>query len=287
MKKIYHRLIATITMGLILLLSNSAAFAGGWAVITIDSLPGEIRVGEAFTIEFSVRQHGVTPMSGLEPTISAQNPETGEMITFTAEPGAETGDYTATLKLPTVGQWSWSVQAFTMDQAMPALEVLPSSLVELPERPPTNLAPFLLTGASLLGLLVAFQAFRTQRARWGYGLAALSLAIGLFAVLGFSYQSGGSAQAAEKTGNLATAVAGKDLFISKGCLTCHDHSGVNIDGTYYRVSEGPNLSKFTGDPDYLRRWLSNPQAVKPDTYMPNLELSDSEIEALIVFLNAK
>lgn len=287
MKKRYLRLFASLTSGLILLLFYSAAFAGGWAVITIDSLPGEIRAGEAFTIEFSVRQHGVTPMSGLEPTISVSNPETGETIAFRAEPGAETGDYKATLNLPTVGEWSWSVQAFTMDQAMPALEVLPAQLVELPEKPATNLTSFLLTGAGLLGLLATFKAFRTRRSRWGYGLAALSLALGLFAALSFSNQSENLAQAAVNTGKLVTASAGRDLFINKGCLTCHDHSGVEIEGTYYRVSEGPNLSKFTGDPDYLRRWLSDPKAIKPDTYMPNLELSDYEIEALIAFLNSK
>ncbi len=47
---------------------------------------------------------------------------------------------------------------------------------------------------------------------------------------------------------------------------------------------GPNLTSYQPEPVFTQRWLRDPQAVRPDTRMPDLELSDAEIEALITFL---
>lgn len=78
---------------------------------------------------------------------------------------------------------------------------------------------------------------------------------------------------------------GKALFLAKGCATCHVHT-VRISNI--PVPEGPNLTHYVVANDatrqYLRRWLANPQAVKPNTMMPNLGLSPAEIDALIAFL---
>ncbi len=49
----------------------------------------------------------------------------------------------------------------------------------------------------------------------------------------------------------------------------------------------PNLTSYANDPDFLRRWLRDPAAVKPRTTMPNLDLSDAELADLIAFLNAR
>jgi cytochrome c oxidase subunit 2 len=37
-------------------------------------------------------------------------------------------------------------------------------------------------------------------------------------------------------------------------------------------------------PDYLRRWLHNPQEVKPGAKMPNLNLKPDELDALVAYL---
>jgi cytochrome c1 len=47
---------------------------------------------------------------------------------------------------------------------------------------------------------------------------------------------------------------------------------------------GPDLAGYRADPVFLRRWLRDPQAVRPATRMPDLGLSDAEIEALSAFL---
>ena len=53
------------------------ALAGGWAVVTLDSLPREVHAGERLQVGFMVRQHGKTPTNKdldgkpLKPVLSA------------------------------------------------------------------------------------------------------------------------------------------------------------------------------------------------------------------------
>jgi cytochrome c1 len=53
------------------------------------------------------------------------------------------------------------------------------------------------------------------------------------------------------------------------------------------LNGAPNLTVYDPDPAFLRVWLRDPSAVKPGTLMPNLYLSDTEIEMLITFLEAR
>lgn len=80
---------------------------------------------------------------------------------------------------------------------------------------------------------------------------------------------------------------GRALFVSKGCLVCHR----NDDLAQVRRALGdldfgdvPNLSTVKIDAAYLKRWLHDPQALKPSTAMPNLNLSADEIDALVAYL---
>ena len=75
---------------------------------------------------------------------------------------------------------------------------------------------------------------------------------------------------------------GKALFLAKGCVTCHVNGKV---GTQFSVEAGPNLTNYKVIPEYVRVWLHDPASIKPATQMPNPQLSDAEIEALIAFLS--
>ena len=75
------------------------------------------------------------------------------------------------------------------------------------------------------------------------------------------------------------AAQGATLFQSKGCTACHGRQGK---GTAIAPSLEGISTKY--DPDYLSRWLKDPAAVKPGATMPNLGLSEAEIEALIAHL---
>lgn len=89
-------------------------------------------------------------------------------------------------------------------------------------------------------------------------------------------------QANESTA-VAPAAHGKALFQAKGCASCHTHQAVAMSGNH-GYNAGPDQSNYRADPAYLQRWLQDPQAIKPNTPMPNLNLSDDEIAALIAFL---
>lgn len=80
---------------------------------------------------------------------------------------------------------------------------------------------------------------------------------------------------------------GKALFVSKGCIVCHVNNRVSrLREGAMEFSDVPNLTTVKLDREYLRRWLHDPAALKPTTEMPNLGLSDEEIEALTAFLLA-
>ncbi len=82
----------------------------------------------------------------------------------------------------------------------------------------------------------------------------------------------------------AVAAHGQRLFTAKGCAACHRHAEVVASDTTGHVG-APDLTDYRGDPDFLRLWLRDPQAIRPGTRMPDLDLSDDEIEALIAFLS--
>ena len=88
---------------------------------------------------------------------------------------------------------------------------------------------------------------------------------------------------------------GRALFQAKGCTTCHRHAGLSIGRVETRAKVdldlgqalgAPDLTHYRPDAEFVRRWLRDPAAVRPQTEMPNLHLSDEEIEALLAFLQA-
>lgn len=135
----------------LLLAIPSAALAGGWSVVTLDSTPENVRANTPFTIGFMVLQHGKTPMADLSPTIlftrangSARSggvtlvkgggPET---VTFTARPDGATGHYSATIELPAAGRWEWQIDAFGPIAQMSPIEVIAAAA----EQNPASVAP--------------------------------------------------------------------------------------------------------------------------------------------------
>ena len=88
------------------------------------------------------------------------------------------------------------------------------------------------------------------------------------------------------------AAEGQQVYLNAGCTQCHVINGVwDVQGD--RIA--PNLTHFANrnvlagasldnNKENLTKWLANPPEVKPGTFMPNLELSEKEIEALIAYL---
>ena len=81
---------------------------------------------------------------------------------------------------------------------------------------------------------------------------------------------------------LAATERGRRLFVAKGCVTCHLHRDVSGSGV---VAVGPELTHRPLAAEYLRRFLADPSIVGSGNRMPNLNLKQTEIAALIAFLN--
>jgi len=73
--------------------------------------------------------------------------------------------------------------------------------------------------------------------------------------------------------------AGQSVIAKYACRKCHLIGGEGR-------AKGPNLGGVTDrlDPVSLRLWLQDPLSIKPSTPMPNFQLSDPEIEAILSYL---
>src|SRR5687768_17273007 len=93
-----------------LLALATPALAGGWAVVTLDALPSEIQAGQAISLGFMVRQHGVTPVDTGEwggglPNLFARNSATGETLQVEARKDGAVGHYVLDVTFPASGSW--------------------------------------------------------------------------------------------------------------------------------------------------------------------------------------
>ena len=102
---------------------------------------------------------------------------------------------------------------------------------------------------------------------------------------------------------------GLQVYLNKGCVQCHtvdfedNDLGINDNIVAEGGFNGPNLTHFGNQyrtmfagailpeqgEDFdaaLKRWLANPPEVKPGSFMPDLGLTDAEIDALIVWLRS-
>jgi hypothetical protein len=83
----------------------TAAFAsGGWATITVEDLPDAIVAGEATQLAFTIRQHGVEPMSDRKPVVEWSQGSIRERVSARREGAA--GRYVARMVAPRLGEWT-------------------------------------------------------------------------------------------------------------------------------------------------------------------------------------
>jgi cytochrome c2 len=269
------------------LLVPSNAMAGGWATITVDEIPSDLAAGSPARIGFRVLQHGNKPMAGLKPTITFESVETGEPLVFEAAPEGPVGHYQASVALPHAGEWNWSIQAFTMDFPMPLLQVSTTGSVQAMAAPPVSswLIPVaVLVGLIFMALLLWRRAGRTS-ARLAFLVIVVLVAAGGLAIwpaASTPLQTGDAKRAAGEP----AVQAGQALFIAKGCTTCHVRSDLAPTYRENSIEIGPNLDQVTRTPEELGRWLADPSAEKPDTLMPDLDLSAGEIATLVSYLKS-
>ena len=83
---------------------------GGWAVVTVKDLPEYFVVGQQYTIEFQVRQHGRTLLSGLRPELVIEGAATRGVVIPAVARSAE-GTYAVTFTAPAAGQVQFTIRS--------------------------------------------------------------------------------------------------------------------------------------------------------------------------------
>ena len=95
-----------------------------------------------------------------------------------------------------------------------------------------------------------------------------------------------------KTPTAGIAGEGAELFQTKACMNCH-----TIKGTPAAARIGPDLTHLnkrqtigagvlTNSPENLAKWLYDPQKYKQGSLMPNMKLTDDEVQAIVAYLEA-
>ena len=90
----------------------------------------------------------------------------------------------------------------------------------------------------------------------------------------------------------AAAAEGKRAFESLSCVNCHA-----IRGTIAKGNFGPDLTHLTtretlaagviaNTPENLKRWVNDPQEVKPGCLMPSMKLTDNELTQVVAYLES-
>jgi cytochrome c oxidase subunit 2 len=89
---------------------------------------------------------------------------------------------------------------------------------------------------------------------------------------------------------------GRDLFANYGCINCHSIHGLNeTKGIPDRPLFGPDLTHLMSretigscsvlnTPANLLQWVDNPQKLKPECLMPDMQLTDDEAKKITDYL---
>lgn len=87
---------------------------GGWAVITVVNPPDYLEAGATYRIEYVVRQHGVSLLTGLNGSVVVQaggGPAATTPMTIASSSGSSVGHYTATIRVPDTDRMSLGIRS--------------------------------------------------------------------------------------------------------------------------------------------------------------------------------
>lgn len=203
-------------VGLGVVMTVAVGYArGGWAIVTVETLPDHLNAGRTIPIDFTVRQHGVTLMDDLTPRVNVTM--NGETSVVNARPTSHKGTYRA--------------------------EITPKG-----------------SGAASVDI------------RTGFGEANLAL-------MPIPILAAGATPVKQTLHE-----RGRNLFVAKGCASCHTHSSVKFAKSEFL--NGPDLTTVRYTPEYLRAFITDPSIKTPTVplRMPALGLKPDELNAVVSFL---
>lgn len=154
----------------LLLFTPLGALVGGWATVTVDQLPDRLIVRQPSTLTFMVRQHGVTPLKGVHPTLEARSGN--RSVSGAVQPGKRDGEYVASYTIPAAGDWTliiysgWGTSKLTL---LPIRAVEPGSAQPV-ALAATELGRHLFVAKGCVGCHVRREAELEQGGEFGPGL---------------------------------------------------------------------------------------------------------------------
>lgn len=116
----------------LLIVTAIAASYGGWAVITVETLPEYVVAGKTTNLTFAVRSHGNHLLSDLKPRLEMRSGSSSKQVL--AVRTNRDGYYTAALNVPKAGQWDVTIHS---GFGKSRLELLPITAVRSGAQPVT------------------------------------------------------------------------------------------------------------------------------------------------------
>jgi cytochrome c oxidase subunit II len=86
------------------------------------------------------------------------------------------------------------------------------------------------------------------------------------------------------------AAEGRKAFFANSCVNCHTVRGTSAQGkfgpdlTHLMSRETLGAGAVTNTPDNLRLWVRDPQKIKVGCLMPNMQLTDQEVNQIAAYL---
>jgi cytochrome c oxidase subunit 2 len=88
----------------------------------------------------------------------------------------------------------------------------------------------------------------------------------------------------------AAAAEGQTVFMHSACINCHTVAGTVATGRF-----GPDLTHLASrdtiasgpvqnTPENLRKWIADPNAMKPGVLMPSMHLNDHDLDVITAYL---
>jgi hypothetical protein len=209
------------------------------------------------------------PWTDWTPIIKA-NLHKDQFFTVNAEPDGKPGHYTATLTFPKEGEWRWFIEAFSMNQFMPMLTVAPAVSRNCDgERAGSEFVharavdrPHAGVGTRRGRFVLCISATKSAGV-WGDRALPVGWSRFLRNRSRLPRQRGGAGDAPVQIAadeSISQVELGRQLFVAKGCITCHVNRKIRDTSQYWTIDMGaPDLTKFSASPEVLFIRLKDPR----------------------------
>ena len=156
------RVLVLLSAALATLVLAPAASSGGWATVGFEPLPDGTSAGGTWNPTIFVKQHGITPLTGLTPVVEIYD-DTGATRSFTAAETSTAGMYEADVVFPAEGDWRVTIHSGFGDSQVTygPVEISARTIADGGSRE----LPVVGLGIALLGLAGAFAVVLGRRSR--------------------------------------------------------------------------------------------------------------------------